>query len=278
MRDFFHHLFVPRESNNHRAKLLSHQFLLFLALFLFLGQFFLPLIKTNFSSVLGVSTDISAQTLLFLTNQRRQEQKLAPLTLNKELFLAASRKAEDMFTKNYWAHNAPDGATPWFFLKESEYDYTYAGENLARGFTKSDEIVAAWMKSPTHRDNLLSQNYEEVGFAAVPGKLLGEETTLVVAMFGNKNIQPLVKSRAAPSGEVFAASLKKPLINSFYSFSLTRSTSILILLLFIMVLALDMVIVRRKKIVRLVGHNIDHIVLLGIVLVFVVLFSKGVIL
>lgn len=276
MREFFHHLFLPRESNNHRAKLLSHQFLLIFALFLFLGQFFFPLIKANFSSVLGVSTDISAQTLLFLTNQSRQEQKLTPLTLNKQLSSAASRKAQDMFAKNYWAHNAPDGATPWLFLKESEYDYVYAGENLARGFTKSDEIVEAWMESQTHRDNLLSQNYEEVGFATVPGTLLGEETTLVVAMFGSKNAAALAKNRPAPSGEVFAASLQNaPLINSF---SLARSTTVVILLLFIMVLALDMVIVRRKKIVRLVGHNIDHIVLLGIVLVFVVLFSKGVIL
>lgn len=276
MREFFHHLFVPRESNNHRAKLLSHQFLLFLALFLFIGQFFLPIIKTNFSSVLGVSTDISAQTLLLLTNQSRQEQKLTVLTLNKQLSSAASRKAEDMFAKNYWAHNAPDGATPWFFLKESEYDYAYAGENLARGFTKSDEIVAAWMESPTHRDNLLSQNYEEVGFAAAQGALLGEETTLVVAMFGGKNTAVLAKNRAVPSSEVFAASLQNaPLINSF---SFARSTSIAILLLFIIVLTLDLIIVTRRRIARLVGHNIDHILFLGTVLLFAMLFNKGVIL
>lgn len=275
MRDFFHHLFVPRESNNHRAKLLSHQSLFFLTLLLFIGQFLLPVIKANFSSVLGVSTDISAQTLLLLTNQRRQEQKLTPLALNKQLSSAASHKAQDMFAKNYWAHNAPDGTTPWFFIKESEYDYVYAGENLARGFTKSDEIAEAWMKSPSHRDNLLSQNYEDIGFSTAQGKLLGEETTLVVAVFGSKNMHPLAKEGTTPSGEVFAASLKKPLVNSF---SLTRSISIAILLLFIMVLALDIVIVQRKKIVRLVGHNIDHIVLLGIVLVFAVLFSKGVIL
>lgn len=276
MRDFFHHLFVPRESNNHRAKLLSYQFLLFLTLLLFVVQFLLPVIKANFSSVLGVSTDISAQTLLLLTNQSRQEQKITPLTLNKQLSSAASRKAEDMFAKNYWAHNAPDGATPWFFIKESEYDYVYAGENLARGFTKSDEIVEAWMKSPSHRDNLLSQNYEDVGFSTAQGKLLGEETTLIVAMFGSKNMHSIAKEGVFPKGEVFAASLEsKSFINSF---SLTRSTSILILLLFIIVLTLDIVIVQRKKIVRLVGHNIDHIVLLGIVLVFAVLFSKGVIL
>lgn len=276
MKEFFHHLFVPRESNNHRAKLLSHQFLLFLTLFLFVGQFFLPVIKVNIPSVLGVSTDISAQTLLLLTNQRRQEQKLTPLTLNKQLSSAASRKAADMFAKNYWAHNAPDGNTPWFFIKESEYDYVYAGENLARGFTKSDEIVEAWMKSPSHRDNLLSQNYEEVGFSTAQGKLLGEETTLVVAMFGSKNTAALAKNRVIPSSEVFAASLQNtPLINSF---SLARSTSIAILSLFIIVLSLDMVIVQRKKIVRLVGHNIDHILFLGTLLIFAMLFSKGAIL
>ncbi|MBI1982060.1 MAG: hypothetical protein HYY87_00905 [Candidatus Levybacteria bacterium] len=276
MREFFHHLFVPRESNNHRAKLLSHQFLLFIVFLLFVGQFFLPVIKANFSDVLGVSTNISPQALLMLVNQKRQEQKLIPLTLDKQLSLAAGSKASDMFAKNYWAHNAPDGITPWSFVKESEYDYVYAGENLARGFTKSEEIVDAWMQSTTHRDNLLSQNYENVGFYAAQGRLLGEETTLVVAMFGSKNINPLAKSSAVPSGEVFAVSLeRKPLINSF---SFARSTGVAILLLFIVILVLDLIIVTRRKIVRLVGHNIDHILLLGIVLIFAVLFSKGVIL
>ncbi len=41
------------------------------------------------------------------------------------------------------------------------------------------------MASPTHRDNVLSQKYKDIGVAIKTGVLLGKETTLVVQMFGN---------------------------------------------------------------------------------------------
>ena len=54
--------------------------------------------------------------------------------------------------------------------------------------------------------------------------------------------------------------------------------SLFIILLFIFVFAIDMIVIKRKKIVRLVGHNIDHIVFLGIILIFILLFAQGTIL
>ena len=66
-----------------------------------------------------------------------------------------------MIAKNYWAHNAPDGASPWSFFKNVGYRYLYAGENLARDFGDSASVVNAWMNSPTHRDNLLSGRYRK---------------------------------------------------------------------------------------------------------------------
>ena len=44
--------------------------------------------------------------------------------------------------------------------------------------------MTAWMNSPTHRDNVLRKDFTEVGFAVVDGTLGGEQTTLVVQMFG----------------------------------------------------------------------------------------------
>ncbi len=307
MPEFLSHLFIPQESNNHRPKVLHNIFIFYLVIILFFSQFILTGLKTNLPSVLGNSVDVSTQELLLLTNQKRQEQNLAPLSLNEDLTLAASLKANDMFEKDYWAHNGPDGVTPWNFIKRAGYLYVYAGENLARGFSTSANIVDAWMASPSHKANVLSPKYHEVGFAIKKGKLLGEETTLVVEMFGSKgeptplaraeNLQikeanlvsvPVSESKAkqAPAianrsqrvlvAPASASSLKAyPLINSR---SFAWNFSIAILLLFISVLIIDMIIIERKKIVRLVGHNLDHILFFIAILIIAIISNRGLIL
>lgn len=142
---------------------------------------FVPLVVPG---VLGYASNINVQALLDETNAVRQKNGLKPLTYNSELELAAQRKANDMFTEDYWAHVSPSGVKPWDFIIAAGYDYEYAGENLAKNFSNSDEVVTAWFNSSSHRDNLLNANYDEVGFAVVNGELEGYETTLVVQMFG----------------------------------------------------------------------------------------------
>lgn len=280
MRDFLSHLFIPQESNNHRAKILHHEILLVASIFFILGTFFISNVKKNFAEVLGVATNISASDLLKETNEIRKKQGFSELRMNNDLARAALNKAKDMFTKNYWAHNAPDGNTPWFFIKQSGYEYVYAGENLARGFSNSQEIVNAWMASPSHRANMLSSNYEEIGFAVVDGNLIGEDTTLVVEMFGSKNALEgktfATKGiSSVPVKQVFVQSVeKKPLINN-YSFS--WSVSLIILSAFIFILLLDMLIIERKKIARFVGHNTDHILFFIGLSILVLIFTKGII-
>lgn len=286
MREFLRHLFFPRESNNHRAKLLHHESLLFFITFLFISGIFIQVFKRNFSSVLGQATDISIEKLLLYTNEKREKEGLSNLVLNTELSHAASAKASDMFSKNYWAHNAPDGKTPWYFIKNSGYQYVYAGENLARGFTTSNEVVDAWIASPSHKENLVSPYYKDIGFAIVEGKLLGEDTTLVIQMFGNKtliasqNESSLKIPTSQVSGKQTVATtpqviLNKPFIDSFL---VSRNLSIGIVGLFIFVLIIDMIIIERKKIIRLVGHNLDHIIFLGGISLLIIMFAKGIVL
>lgn len=149
-------------------------------------NFMTPHIEHTFPSVLGISANISLDDLVALTNQQRAQAGLPPLTLDAQLTKAASLKAADMMAKNYWAHNAPDGTTPWVFIKSSGYEYLYAGENLARGFTTAQDAVNAWMASPGHRSNILSPNYKDVGFAVVTGMLTGDDTVLIVEEFGER--------------------------------------------------------------------------------------------
>lgn len=136
------------------------------------------------SSILGVKANITAMELLSDTNVERTKQGLQSLNYSEQLSGAAFLKAKDMFAKQYWAHTAPDGTTPWHWFAEAGYSYADAGENLAKNFTSTDATVMAWMSSTYHRENILNPAYQDVGFAVMDGTLDGKPTTLIVALYG----------------------------------------------------------------------------------------------
>lgn len=187
MKSLLHHLFFPHSGNNHRSKLLHNSSLFALILFVLFSTSITLFVHKTHPEVLGVSYSISSTELLSLVNNERVSRGLGSLSINSELSVAASNKADHMFANDYWAHFAPDGTSPWYFIKASGYNYLYAGENLAKGFTNSGDTVNAWMNSPTHRDNILSPQFKDVGFAIKEGKLQGEDTVLVVEMFGARS-------------------------------------------------------------------------------------------
>ncbi|MFC1710323.1 CAP domain-containing protein [Patescibacteria group bacterium] len=178
------HYFFPQESNNNKPQLLqASSIFLFIALFIIL-QTSLYLIPKTGLRVLGYASNISVEEVVRLTNEKRAQSGLAPLTLNSTLSNAARMKGEDMINKDYWAHVSPDGTQPWRFFTDAGYQYRYAGENLARDFSNPSSAVDAWMASPTHKDNLLSSKYHEIGIAVLEGDLAGVDTTLIVQLFG----------------------------------------------------------------------------------------------
>lgn len=186
-----YNFFIPNKENKfHPPALQSTGLVIFSILFVIIPTFYNALTAHQFQ-VLGYSISISVNELNNFSNQERSAVGLAPLSLNSQLNSAAYAKAQDMFADNYWAHIAPDGTEPWSFIINSGYDYTTAGENLAKNFSYSQGVVAGWMASEGHKANVLNANYQDVGYAVVNGILLGEETTLVVAMYGQQ-YQPTV--------------------------------------------------------------------------------------
>ncbi len=302
MKKFLRHFFTPHLTNNYRPKLLHPQILVLLILFFFSLGIFTSFTRQKYPSVLGISSQISIDQLLILTNQQRQNNNLPPLSLNGTLSSAALAKGNYMLEKNFWAHIAPDGTTPWYFIKSAGYNYIYAGENLARGYDSAAGVVDAWMASPSHRENILSSNYKEVGFAVLDGNLTGENTILVVEMFGNKGeVQAAPNESTAPAQEVESSTpqiasqpavkeevkqevkeTKKeepvaptpaaPLINAqTFSSNLAMTT----VAIFMFVLILDMIIIERKKIIRFVGHNLDHVLLFTLIGILLLVILKG---
>ncbi|MBI2589589.1 hypothetical protein HYW32_00950 [Candidatus Berkelbacteria bacterium] len=124
------------------------------------------------------------KVILTKTNTERLLTGLPDLKWNSNLQAAAQAKARDMFSGQYFEHISPVGVTPWSFIEASHYQYQMAGENLAAGFLDQKQVVPAWMESDTHRANILSADFQDIGVAVVKGTLEGKETVLVVQMFG----------------------------------------------------------------------------------------------
>ncbi len=147
--------------------------------------------RTSQAAVLAYATNINAGDLAAGTNVARAQNGLGSLTLNSKLSTSAQLKANDMITKNYWAHVSPDGTQPWYWFAQAGYDYTNAGENLAYGFTNSDAVTTGWMNSAGHRANILG-NYQDMGFGIANGEnYQGAQNTVVVAHYGTaRAVQP----------------------------------------------------------------------------------------
>jgi uncharacterized protein YkwD len=184
--NFLVHLLFPRESNNQKAKLLHSSTLIIISLLLVFYQAFLHFLPSSGLKILGYASSISLDEVLRLTNEKRVQAGLSSLELNPQLSEAAKNKGNDMITRDYWAHVAPDGTQPWKFFTDVGYKYRYAGENLARDFSNAPSAIDAWMASPTHKENILSPKYQEIGLAVVEGDLNGVDTTIIVQLFGTK--------------------------------------------------------------------------------------------
>ncbi|PIP14733.1 hypothetical protein COW98_00660 [Candidatus Roizmanbacteria bacterium CG22_combo_CG10-13_8_21_14_all_35_9] len=273
VKKIFLHFFIPNEQNNYRAKSLHPDFLsLYLVIAFFLAVVFN---RTGITNVLSFATDISIEKLYQLTNQEREKNNLPDLVYNNQLSQAAYQKAQDMFQKNYWSHYAPDGKTPWDFILSSGYKYEYAGENLAKNFLFSDGVVSAWMTSPVHRENLLKKEYSDVGLAVVNGILNGEQTTLVVQMFGKLISSSLAIQNQPMVPQVLAKKqlpVEKKSVNFPYHLNFVFLTFLLI------ILALDFYFASKFNIIRVAGKNIGHFLFIIFIITSLLIISRGVIL
>jgi hypothetical protein len=134
------------------------------------------------------AADMTSEETIDLVNKTRVSQNMAELTVNEKLSQAAEKKIDDMLKNDYFAHTSPSGIAPWAWFTKVGYDYKFAGENLAINFSNAAEQQAAWMKSETHRKNILSPDYKEIGAAVRKGIINGKAVTLTVQEFGTQNI------------------------------------------------------------------------------------------
>lgn len=193
-------VFFPCQENNFKSYLLRRDFLfhlvfLFFVLRVIILPFYIHFPKSIFFAQI-VSSDI-----LSLLNTERRSQGLILLREDPNLKQAAYLKAQDMLNKDYFGHQSPAGVSAWYWIQKSGYDYEVAGENLAIGFLDSEEVHQAWNNSSLHKSNLLDPRFEDVGIAVLTGEFQGNETTVVVQLFGKPIETPSVKEKILPPVE-----------------------------------------------------------------------------
>ncbi len=175
------------EESAGRPSLTVFKILLIATIILF-SAIYLPSREAN-------QANLTSGNLLSALNQDRLKNGLPPLVENRQLQSAALAKAHDILARHYFAHTSPSGLQPWDFIKQAGLAYLFAGENLAINNTNTDELERDFLKSPSHRENLLSPLFSEVGIAVVSNKSNGQNAVVTVQMFGS----PLPKLAINPA-------------------------------------------------------------------------------
>ena len=279
-------LFIPQSDNNYRASLLHPSFLgLFIAVYL-LNQSILKSISIIKPGVLGYSSEITIEKVLQQTNQQRQANNLPPLLFNSNLSQSARLKAEDMFNNDYWAHDSPTGSSPWDFIKTTGYQYSVAGENLAKDFYDTSSMVKAWMSSSTHRDNIVHSKYKETGIAVVDGVLGGIKTTLVVQHFGTPLVvatrqltldEQRLNALPATSPQVLAQTQQATtnLSPSLSPAMVNKTLGTIMFIIIISALVIDGIVTLKNKTKRLAGSATGHLGFLLVILMLMLFTRQG---
>jgi uncharacterized protein YkwD len=277
--------FLPHADNNHRAKLLNPILIAISVLTFVATQVGMSFTPQFAPVVLGYVSSISPEQVIDLTNKERLNAGLPELQQNSLLTEAAIQKAQYMFNKNYWAHTAPDGTEPWKFVNDAGYKYRYAGENLARDFATADTAISAWMESPSHKDNILSSRYQDIGVGVMKGELNGVQTTLVVQFFGTKmaNATALdsednqklqqAATKVQENTQVQGDSKIAPSVISRFSFN--KNFAFFLVSLFFLIVSIDMIIVNRNQVPRSSSKSFAHMLFFGMIMIAVLAAKAG---
>lgn len=85
------------------------------------------------------------------------------LTVNPPLILSARGHSQDMATNGHFSHTGLDGSLPWDRMRAVGYNWRAAGENIAAGQPTAKAVVTAWLNSPGHCSNIMSDGFTETG-------------------------------------------------------------------------------------------------------------------
>jgi uncharacterized protein YkwD len=103
-----------------------------------------------------------SEALLSLHNQIRKDENMPSLSISRSLTAAARHHARDMAQRRKMEHKGGDGSTPMTRAQLHGYRVRRVGENIAYGYGTPEAVMKIWMRSRTHRANILG-SFSDIG-------------------------------------------------------------------------------------------------------------------
>lgn len=132
-----------------------------------------PASAATVSTTPGVSPRLLVQRLLedrvlVLTNKQRRAHGCAALRSSAPLRKAARSHTVSMALAGSMSHQLPGEARFSARITKAGYrGWRLVAENIARGFSTPADVVGAWMRSPSHRRNILNCRLRDLGVGVV---------------------------------------------------------------------------------------------------------------
>jgi uncharacterized protein YkwD len=97
-----------------------------------------------------------------------------PLQASRKLNDAATAHARDMARHKYFEHEGRDGSQPRDRVRRAGYESRLTGENIAYGPVSAEEVVAGWLASPGHCENIMEPRFHDIGVGVAIGRKRGQ--------------------------------------------------------------------------------------------------------
>lgn len=122
----------------------------------------------------GAFSSRSEGELVARTNQSRAGGGLLALKVDPDLTAIARWRSKDMAARDYFSHSIPPtGQMAFGVLEDEGYCFTLAGENIGWNTygddVATDQIHDAFLASPGHRANVMSDRWDKIGVGAYKG-------------------------------------------------------------------------------------------------------------
>ena len=118
----------------------------------------------------ATSASAAAEADVFdLVNAERAKVGCSPLKAGGALSDLARAHSKDMAARGFFDHTNPDGETPWDRAEKAGVS-GLGGENIARGQSDAEAVMASWMNSEGHRANILNCDFTTMGVGAHMGE------------------------------------------------------------------------------------------------------------
>lgn len=121
-----------------------------------------------------ILTNIDQALLLELINKARSQgrkcgdeynEAVEPLVWNELLERLAYNHSHDMVENNFFDHTGSDGRTLGDRLDSTGYSWGISAENIGLGYSDEKTLIAEWLNSHDHCQNIMNGVFTEVGVA-----------------------------------------------------------------------------------------------------------------